>query len=91
MPVDCRSLLLQCPHKVLELQFGGPISARGTSGLKIFLGMDSMAYVNCIKECLLEDAEVLYPDGWILMHNNASKKTTEWILKDGSVINWPSL
>ena len=57
--------------------------------------MDSHLYTSILEECLIADADELYPDGWRLQHDNApihSSRHARAILANQQidVLDWPA-
>ena len=65
-----------------KLHVWGGISSRGTRILKIFVNFTSKMYIDTLNECLIETANVYYPDGWTLQEDNSpihrSKLSKSW-------------
>ena len=61
-----------------KLHVWGAFSARGTFPLKIFRGnLTGMMYSNILNECLVTQANMLYPDGWVFQEDNDLKHTSK--------------
>ena len=73
------------------------ISAQGTTPVKIDCGsVDQFRYQDILQECLIETMSTLYPDGFLLMHDNAkphiAKTTMSWLEHNGiEVLDWPPM
>ena len=61
-----------------KLHVWGAFSARGTFPLKVFReNLFGEVYTNILKECLVTQAETLYPNGWIFQEDNDPKHTSK--------------
>ena len=61
-----------------KLHVWGAFSARGTFPLKVFReNLTGEVYTNILNECLVTQAETLYPDGWIFQEDNDPKHTSK--------------
>ena len=75
---------------------GGGISSRGTTILKIsFVNFTSKMYIDTLNECLIETANVYYPDGWTLQKDNSpihrSKLSKSWKENQNlQLLEWPA-
>ena len=75
--------LLNISRHVPMLHIWGAISRRGATLLKIFKNtFISSMYIDTLRECLLEMADLFYPEGWILQEDNSpihtSKLSKSW-------------
>ena len=66
-----------------KLHIWGGISGRGTTILKIFSSnFNYTCNIETLNECLIETANVFYPDWWILQEDNSpihkSKLSRTW-------------
>ena len=84
------------PTKALSIGVWGAFSSRGIFPLKIFYRKFGCEQ-NCaiLGECLIEQANVLHPDGWKLLHDNATahtgRVTRQWMAEQSvEAIPWPS-
>ena len=65
--------ILNLPRHTPKLHIWGGISARGATPVHIFREyFNSHAYCNVINEVLIENANMLYPDGWKLQEDHSS-------------------
>ena len=84
------------PRHGPKIHVWGGISSRGTTVLKTFRSpMTAAKFVNILEECLLETADVLYPDGWRLQLDKApthtAHQTQRWLEENNvSVLDWPA-
>ena len=61
-----------------KLHVWGTISARGTFPLKVFReNLTGELYTNILNECLITQAQILYPDGWVFQEDNDPKHTSK--------------
>lgn len=83
-------------HPPQVLIWGG-ISARGTTPVKVDCGsLNQFGYQDILQECLVETMSTLYPEGFILMQDNAkphtAKTTMSWLQQKGiEVLEWPAM
>ena len=74
----------------------GGISARGATLLKVFTtNFTSKMYIDTLNECLVEMADVYYPDGWTLQEDNPpihkSKLSKSWKESQNlKLLEWPA-
>ena len=57
--------------------------------------MIAAIFIDILEECLLESADTLYPDGWLLQLDNApthkAHQTQRWLQDNGvTVLDWPA-
>lgn len=85
-----------CPKYRKGIMVWGGISIRGTTPLKIARGkIDSDRYQDILDECLIDQMNTLFPDGWVLQQDNASchtsKSTKKWFeQRKIEVLPWPA-
>ncbi|KAI6657090.1 hypothetical protein LOD99_15876 [Oopsacas minuta] len=59
-----------------KLHVWGAFSARGTFHIKVFReNLTGRLYCDILHECLVEQASVLHPDGWVFQEDNDPKHT----------------
>jgi hypothetical protein len=84
------------PKHSPALMIWGGISLRGTTPLKFSTGgIKSAEYIEILRENLLPTMEVLYPDSFVLQHDNAPahtvKDTIKWFQENNlEVLRWPA-
>lgn len=75
----------------------GGISTRGTTPIKVDCGsVDQFRYQEILHECLVTTITTLYPDGFVLMQDNAkphtARTTMKWLAdRQIEVLDWPSM
>ena len=79
-----------------KLHVWGAFSARGTFPIKIFTeNLTGQLYCDILHECLVEQASVLHPDGWIFQEDNDPKHTSKvakGFMQDRGIsrMDWPA-
>ena len=74
----------------------GGISTRGKTPLKVARGsINADRYQDILEECLIQEMDTLYPDGWVLQQDNASahtaRSTKDWMRERKiEVLPWPA-
>jgi hypothetical protein len=97
----CKEWARKRPTKMVakyspKFMIWGGISMRGKTEIHIVEGsIDSEYYQTILNENMIVEMNILYPDGWWLMQDNASchvlKSTMAWLEKRGvRVIEWPA-
>jgi hypothetical protein len=83
------------PKHPPQFMVWGGISYRGNTCLKVINGsVKKEDYMQIMDECLLENSNCLYPDGWIYQQDNAPPHvavlTKEWFVENQvDVLDWP--